>query len=128
MEYYPQNTVAQYRTKLTNLIELEGDWEVGLREISVPSNVENVISGRCYCDIQTQLPGTLVNVKYSYASKRIQLKIETQYVVGIEFSEDLARLLGFDSDVRYTGKTVVAPHGINLNRNINSRYVYCDAL
>ena len=46
MEYYPQNTVAQYTTKLTNLIELEGDWEVGLTEISVPSNVENVISGR----------------------------------------------------------------------------------
>jgi len=160
MEYYPQNMVAQYTTKLTNLIELEGDWEVGLTEISVPSNVENVISGRCYYDIhfhdlvrrislkaghyrileqliyllhfeqraQTQLPGTLVNVKFSYASKRIQLEIETQYVVGIVFSEDLARLLGFDSDVRYAGKTVVAPRGINLEGNINSLYVYCDAL
>jgi len=51
MEYYLQNTVAQYTTKLTNLIELEGDWEVGLTEMSVPSNVENVISGRCYYDI-----------------------------------------------------------------------------
>jgi len=51
MEYYPQNTVGQYTTKLTNLIELEGDWEVGLTEISVPTNVENVISGRCYYDI-----------------------------------------------------------------------------
>jgi len=160
MEYYPQNTVAQYTTKLTDLIELEGDWEVGLTEISVPSNVENVISGRCSYDIhfrnvvrritlkaghyrmveqliyllhfeqrtQTQLPDTLVNVKFSYASKRIQLEIETQYVVGIEFSEDLARLLGLDSDVGYTGKTVVAPHGINFDGNINSLYVYCDAL
>jgi len=51
MEYYPQNTVAQYTTKVTNLIELEGDWEIGLTEISVPSNVENVISGRWYYDI-----------------------------------------------------------------------------
>jgi len=51
-----------------------------------------------------------------------------QCVVGIEFSEDLARLLGFDSDVRYTGKTVVTPHGINLDESINLLYVYCDAL
>ena len=135
MEYYPQNTVAQYTTKLTNLIELEGDWEVGLTEISVPSNVENIISDRCYYDIhfrdffrrislkaghyrmleellymlhfeqrtETQLPGTIVNVEFSYVSKRIQFEIETQYVVGIEFSEDLARLLGFDDNVRYMG-------------------------
>ena len=48
MQYYPQNTVAQYTTKLSSMIELEGDWEVGLTEISVPSRVENVVEGRCY--------------------------------------------------------------------------------
>ena len=51
MTCYPENTVAQYTTKLSNVIELEGDWEVGLTELSVPSNVENVVSGRCYYDI-----------------------------------------------------------------------------
>jgi len=34
--------------KLNNLIELEGDWEVGLTEISIPSEVENVVQGHCY--------------------------------------------------------------------------------
>jgi len=48
MQYYPQNTVAQYTTKLSNMIELDGDWEVGLTEISVPSRVENVVEGRCF--------------------------------------------------------------------------------
>ena len=51
MQYYPQNTVAQYTTKLSSMIELEGDWEVGLTEISVPSRVENVVEGRCYFNL-----------------------------------------------------------------------------
>ena len=48
MDYYPDNTVARYTTKLTNTVELEGEWEVGLTEISFPSEVENVIGGHCY--------------------------------------------------------------------------------
>ena len=48
IEYYPNNTVARYTTKLANKIELEGDWEVGLAEISMPSTVDNVVQGLCY--------------------------------------------------------------------------------
>jgi len=33
------------------MIELEGEWEVGLAEMSVPSRVENVVKGRCYFDL-----------------------------------------------------------------------------
>jgi len=33
---------------------VEGDWEVGLAEISVPSSVENVVHGRCYYNIFMQ--------------------------------------------------------------------------
>jgi len=43
--------VARFTTKLNNLIELEGDWEVGLTEISIPSVVENVVQGHCYYNI-----------------------------------------------------------------------------
>ena len=48
MKYYPENTVAQFTTKLNNMIELDGDWEVGLAEISVPSKVENAFNDECY--------------------------------------------------------------------------------
>ena len=51
MDYYADNTVARYTTKLTNTVELEGEWEVGLTEISFPSEVENVIGGHCYYDV-----------------------------------------------------------------------------
>jgi len=48
MDYYPQNTVAQYTTKLNGRIELDGEWEVGLTEISFPFDVDNVPEGECY--------------------------------------------------------------------------------
>jgi len=48
MDYYPQNTVAQYTTKLNGQIELNGEWEVGLTEISFPFDVDNVLEGECY--------------------------------------------------------------------------------
>jgi len=42
--YYPENTVACYTTKLANAVELEGDWKVGLAEMSIPSAVYNVVA------------------------------------------------------------------------------------
>ena len=48
MDYYPENTVARYTTKLANTIELEGDWEVGLFEMSTPLELVNIVVERCY--------------------------------------------------------------------------------
>jgi len=44
MNVYPNNTVAQYTTKLANTVELDGDWEVGLVEIIYVHTWENVRS------------------------------------------------------------------------------------
>jgi hypothetical protein len=42
-KYFPDNTVANYRTKLAALIEFNTDeWEVGLVEISCPSGFTGV--------------------------------------------------------------------------------------
>jgi len=54
MDCYPDNSVARFTTKLNGVIELEGDWEVGLTEISFPSDVENVLDGQCYCTIHIE--------------------------------------------------------------------------
>jgi len=51
MDYYPDNTVTQYTTKLNSVIELNGEWEVSLTEISVPSHAHNMIEGQCYYDL-----------------------------------------------------------------------------
>ena len=54
MDCYPDNSVARFTTKLNDAIELEGDWEVGLTEISFPSDIENVSDGHCYYTIHVE--------------------------------------------------------------------------
>jgi len=48
MDFNPHNTASQFTTKLSELVELEGDWEVGLLETSLPGKVENVGKGTHY--------------------------------------------------------------------------------
>lgn len=43
MQYFPNNTVAQFITKLENAISLSGDWEVGLVEIQYQHSWSNLI-------------------------------------------------------------------------------------
>jgi len=54
LDCYPNNSVARFTTKLNGAIELEGDWEVGLTEISFHSDVENVLDGHCYYTIHIE--------------------------------------------------------------------------
>ena len=54
MDCYPDNSVARFTTKLNGIIELEGDWEVGLTEISFPSDIQNVLDGHCYYTIRVE--------------------------------------------------------------------------
>ena len=42
MGYYPENTLAQFTSRLPDVINLSGDWEVGLVEIQYPHNWFNV--------------------------------------------------------------------------------------
>jgi hypothetical protein len=49
MKYYPDNTMAKYTTTLSNRIELDGDWEVGLAEIIYPCSWYNVKQQDCLC-------------------------------------------------------------------------------
>jgi len=51
MENYPENTAVCYTTKLADTVELEGDWEVGLAEMSIPGAVYNVVANQCYYSI-----------------------------------------------------------------------------
>ena len=36
MDFYPNNTLANYTSKLPQLFDLNGEWEVGLSEIQYP--------------------------------------------------------------------------------------------
>ena len=167
MDYYPENTVARFTTKLPSNIDLDGEWEVGLSEISVPSHVHNVIEGLCYYDIY--LPNTMIRrinprpgqyrrmrelfvelhraqreqiplqsqepllVEFSYESD--DGKVKMTYLTGaprrvqVEFSLDLARLLGYSHNMRYTPRYPrLSKNPPDLRGRVHSVYVYCDVL
>jgi len=45
MDLYPGNKVSQWKTKLSEFVELKDKWEVGLLEVSFPSKVHNIFGG-----------------------------------------------------------------------------------
>ena len=45
MAIYPENTMANFKTKLPNRVELEGRWEVGLVEMQYPHTWYNLREG-----------------------------------------------------------------------------------
>jgi len=157
MQCYPDNTVARYTTKLANPIELEGDWEVGLAEISFPSAVENVLPGRCYYDLYFEGVFYLHVVLPAGNHRRVRSLLDTirkeqHKVVGlatpilefsytdarismtighgfvVKFSLDLAHMLGLDGNEKYS-ENVTATRAPSLGHgHIYSVYVYCDIL
>ena len=46
--YYPDNTLTKFTTKLPTAIALQGEWEVGLAEIILPKNWINVNEGQSF--------------------------------------------------------------------------------
>jgi len=48
MDLYPHNKVSQWKTKLSEFVELEDRWEVGLLEVSFPGKVYNVYASHYY--------------------------------------------------------------------------------
>jgi len=47
MQYYGDNKATKYTTKLPKMMELEGDWEVGLVEIACPGKLVNMKKRQC---------------------------------------------------------------------------------
>ena len=47
MDIFPDNTAAQYVTKLPRSLDLAGDWSVSLKEISTPLAFDNIPSEFC---------------------------------------------------------------------------------
>ena len=56
MDVYPNNTMANFKTRLPNRIELEGRWEVGLVEIQYPHTWYNLQDGEGELAIYTPPP------------------------------------------------------------------------
>ena len=59
-EYFPDNTLTHYFTKLPQAIDLKGvDWEVGLVEMQYPHTWYNIQEDEGWVDIRTEADGVV---------------------------------------------------------------------
>jgi hypothetical protein len=154
MKYYPDNTVAKYTTRLSNRIELDGDWEVALAEIIYPCSWYNIKEEDCMIQIirenmhwkQIHLPGgyysnaNLLIKKcndlmktysdhcrflYDDFTKKVTIEIDSE--TNLWLSEPLSNILGLEGRQSFDGeKSYKSPNVIDLNRGFYSIFVYCD--
>ena len=48
MDYAPRNSATQGTNKVRNQIQLNGEWKVGMTEISFSFDIEKVLEGKFY--------------------------------------------------------------------------------
>jgi len=153
MDCYPNNTAAEYTTKLPRSAALEGDWEVSLSEISVPVEFHNVSENQCYLKVtktrnvfETLYVPTgyydtidkLLNVlnrlvgdmSITFLKYRKKVKMQNEGVYAVIFNESLAGILGFNNMMVYhSGQTYLAKDGMQLTlKTVETLFVYCDVL
>jgi len=80
MNYHPNNTASQYTTKPNKVIELDGNWEVGLLEASLPNKADNVLPDECFFTIYIA-GGKYHEVKLpaAYDTKSDQIIVATHF-------------------------------------------------
>jgi len=133
MNYYLNNTVAQFVTKLPQAIELNGDWKVALTEISFPIRLPNVLPNTCSVTVLSSInePIATYVLEFGYyeyirqltcklnkhlcrhdialapyvVRKKVRIDNDSEFL--IQFNETLARILGFVYDIstaRFTSR------------------------
>jgi len=157
MEYYPETTAAENTTKLADTMELEGDWEVGLAEMSIPGAVYNVVANQCYytisldnvhfhstivpegnyrrfsdliAAIHSTMPKDVFNEPYiKFTPKGGRIEMTFTKLLDTVLSIRFSKILGADADVAYDRNHAAKSRRFSLvNGDIDSVYIYCDIL
>ena len=150
MIYYPDNTVTCFTTKLPREIVLDGKWEVGLSEISIPlsfftfNKKVTVVQGdeydyfthefepRVFGDLKTLMD----KINEEMSANKLELSVtENNYSLitytdcagehcsqyySIEFEEDLRRISGFEKNKIYFDTKKDESYISELPGNINA--------
>ena len=149
-DVYPDNTVANYTTKLSQRIHLDGEYEVALTDIIYTNSWINFdATGMTYVllknsevyksgaftttyfnnekelveSLNNQLNDPNVSFEYSESSRHILLEVGKRY--GIHMSPILSEFLGFKSGGPYT-RLKFAEDGIDINKGLRMFYIYSD--
>jgi len=123
MQCHPGNTAAKFTTELPSAIELNGDWEAGLAEITYPRSFCNVEDDECFVEVHewadeflltlpkgyyksvSDVISTLtsqlgrndyaISFKYDAITLKTTMKVAPRKIV--EMSPSLSHMLGFST-------------------------------
>ena len=155
MQYYPDNKISDYKTKLPKRLELNGNWEVGLADIKYPHTWYNIRKCKNFIDIfTTDLQINKIKIKagyyksirqvidtfknngldditdvklvYNATTKRVTIKCTNN--VSVVLHDDIARIFGFMTGEKIQGS---ATEGFTLalpNTGNQMLYVYTDII
>jgi hypothetical protein len=154
LKVYPNNTLANYTTRLPNIIELLGRWEVALVELVYPKTWYNIMKGECSIEVTdntlkpfkfTMLEGhyesivevvdVLNDVMQATAGFEMEMSVEKRtgkivlnvaQFTQVTMNQLLAEMLGFEQLTFDGGRLYVSDAAANVNRGCSTLFVYCD--
>ena len=154
-DYFENNTVTNYVTKLCKPINLQGDWEVGLAEIQYPHTWYNINPSDVVMRLKTSkgapvyntrlkpglydTPRKLIrslnalnemvpdsrNILFFYDSITRKVTLDVAEDAWIELNDTLKLLLGMDKSIYGEGEHV-GRRVVDVNQGFYSLYVYCN--
>ena len=157
-DYYPDNTLNDFTTKLFKPIDLSGEWEVALTEISFPHSFYNVnapynrilYSGdgtRRNAKLITVPPGYYndldelfltmhelmdelgkANIKLILNKNTQKVRVKLQHDAYVEFHPELMAILGFPNRDILIRQTTEADLPVDINGGMYSLYMYTDII
>lgn len=153
MDYFPNNTLASFTTRLPEMLDLDGSWEIGLAEIQYPHSWYNVRINEVwvlFTDRHHEKHILVLSEGYYASPKRIVKALEAMkhqkgmkkgFSLGMSevdhkatlWVRDLSQViispllksfLGFDK-LNFPPGDYKAPYVADVTRGVNSLYVYC---
>ncbi len=155
-DFYPDNTLTHYFTKLPQAVDLKGEWEVGLVEIQYPHSWYNVQGDDRWVDIKIdgityrgilragyyESPGLLVSrmklmcdsllpdchaVVFSFDDITKKVTVSIKPTSAVTFGPLLQSMLGLKQD-HYGPGIHVGDQVVDIRQGFYSLYVYCNVV
>ena len=74
MQYFPDSKTSNFVTKLQRILQLDGEWEVGLTEIDCPHTWYNILEGKNSVEFTFQINGFKKSVFSLDSTKKYRIR------------------------------------------------------
>jgi hypothetical protein len=153
MDYFPDNTLTHFTTRLPQMMDLDGSWEIGLAEIQYPHSWYNIKKWEAWVQVDVlfeasqlqrhtfELPGGYYSspkwILKAIEGKKHRTPLRKKFDIGMnEIEHKIGNAVKKDCKVTISPllqhmlgfKQAIFPHGdhvADVTRGANSLYVYC---